>query len=498
MRVKFFRHGVMALTMSGLCLLAGCLDVPHPFRRTGLSQLSDAPPARLAVPLPTQALLVNMAAQTWQKDMVAAMLDQSVPAVGQAAKNGDWWLRMTATLEGNMVVPTYAVITPKGEVRGQVKGAPVPAASWSGGSDAVMMASAGQAAPEVATLLTGIQAAQMQKDPSSLKNRPAHVFFQGVRGAPGDGNAALARAFSASLRDAHDQVQHTQGGADFTVLCTVVVTQLPAPGPARQRLTLTWRVTDPHGKEAGAATQIHDIAAHALDRKWGDAAEAAGEEAAGGVRQIISRYSGRDNVPLSANAATVTAPPAASPPIVHSAAPPHPVTRHVPAMAESPVASIPAASTPAASTPVISTPVAPASVAPVQVVPTPAVTASPAPVARVAPAAPVPVAPPVPVPPVPAAPATPPVVARATAVPAVASVRAAAVVVSPAASPVMVPATAVPTIPPSVPSPVQASVPPAQAVSTQVPSSVSSATPSTATPVTVPARHLPGVTLPPR
>ena len=480
----------MALTMSGLCFLAGCLDVPHPFRRTGLSQLSDAPPARLAVPLPTQALLVNMAAQTWQKDMVAAMLDQSVPAVGQAAKNGDWWLRMTATLEGNMVVPTYAVITPKGEVRGQVKGAPVPAASWSGGSDAVMMASAGQAAPEVATLLTGIQAAQMQKDPSSLKNRPAHVFFQGVRGAPGDGNAALARAFSASLRDAHDQVQHTQGGADFTVLCTVVVTQLPAPGPARQRLTLTWRVTDPHGKEAGAATQIHDIAAHALDRKWGDAAEAAGEEAAGGVRQIISRYSGRDNVPLSANAATVTAPPAASPPIVHSAAPPHSVTRHVPAMAESPVASIPAASTPAASTPVISTPVAPASVAPVQVVPTPAVTASPAPVARVAP--------PVPVPPVPAAPATPPVVARATAVPAVASVPAAAVVASPAAPPVMVPATAVPTIPPSVPSPVQASVPPAQAVSTQVPSSASSATPSTATPVTVPARHLPGVTLPPR
>ncbi|MEG3350320.1 hypothetical protein FYB92_14750 [Novacetimonas sp. GS1] len=490
MRVKFFRHGVMALTMSGLCLLAGCLDVPHPFRRTGLSQLSDAPPARLAVPLPTQALLVNMAAQIWQKDMVAAMLDQSVPAVGQAAKNGDWWLRMTATLEGNMVVPTYAVITPKGEVRGQVKGAPVPAASWSGGSDAVMMASAGQAAPEVATLLTGIQAAQMQKDPSSLKNRPAHVFFQGVRGAPGDGNAALARAFSASLRDAHDQVQHTQGGADFTVLCTVVVTQLPAPGPARQRLTLTWRVTDPHGKEAGAATQIHDIAAHALDRKWGDAAEAAGEEAAGGVRQIISRYSGRDNVPLSANAATVTAPPAASPPIVHSAAPPHSVTRHVPAMAESPVASIPVASTPAASTPVISTPVAPASVAPVQVVPTPAVTASPAPVARVAP--------PVPVPPVPAAPATPPVVARATAVPAVASVPAAAVVASPAAPPVMVPATAVPTISPSVPSPVQASVPPAQAVSTQVPSSVSSATPSTATPVTVPARHLPGVTLPPR
>ncbi|WP_415629244.1 hypothetical protein [Novacetimonas hansenii] len=482
MRVKFFRHGVMALTMSGLCFLAGCLDVPHPFRRTGLSQLSDAPPARLAVPLPTQALLVNMAAQTWQKDMVAAMLDQSVPAVGQAAKNGDWWLRMTATLEGNMVVPTYAVITPKGEVRGQVKGAPVPAASWSGGSDAVMMASAGQAAPEVATLLTGIQAAQMQKDPSSLKNRPAHVFFQGVRGAPGDGNAALARAFSASLRDAHDQVQHTQGGADFTVLCTVVVTQLPAPGPARQRLTLTWRVTDPHGKEAGAATQIHDIAAHALDRKWGDAAEAAGEEAAGGVRQIISRYSGRDNVPLSANAATVTAPPAASPPIVHSAAPPHSVTRHVPAMSESPVASIPAASTPAASTPVISTPVAPASVAPVQVVPTPAVTASPVPVARVAPAAPV----------------TPPVVARATAVPAVASVPAAAVVASPAAPPVMVPATAVPTIPPSVPSPVQASVPPAQAVSTQVPSSASSATPSTATPVTVPARHLPGVTLPPR
>ncbi|MCW4587915.1 hypothetical protein NO222_12070 [Gluconacetobacter entanii] len=455
MRVKFFRHGVRALTMSGLCLLAGCLDVPHPFRGAGQSQLANAPPARLAVPLPTQALLVNMAAQTWQKDMVAAMLDQSVPAVGQPAKAGDWWLRMTASLQGNVVVPTYAVITPKGEVRGQTSGAPVPAASWSAGSDAVMQTSAAQAAPEVAALLTGIQAAQMQKDPNSLKNRPAHVFFQGVRGAPGDGDAALARAFSASLRDAHDQVQHTQGGADFTVLCTVVVTQLPATGPARQRLTLTWRVTDPHGKEAGAATQIHDIAAHTLDGKWGDAAEAAGEEAAGGVRQIITRYSGRDNAPLSASAAPATVP-VGTPP---AAAATHPaVTRRTrvvpPVTAEAPATAptVPAASAPVAPKPPV-----------VPVATTPVASASPtsvkaAPVAS-APATPAPAMPSAPVTPAPAMPVAPaPVTPTVTTPPAVAA-----------------PATTVPVTTPSAP------VAPAPAAPAQA----------------APARRLPGVTLPP-
>lgn len=483
MRVKFFRHGVMALTMSGLCLLAGCLDVPHPFRGTGQSQLSNAPPARLAVPLPTQALLVNMAAQTWQKDMVAAMLDQSVPAVGQPAKAGDWWLRMTATLQGSVVVPTYAVITPKGEVRGQTSGAPVPAASWSGGSDAVMQASAAQAAPEIAELLTGIQAAQMQKDPNSLKNRPAHVFFQGVRGAPGDGDAALARAFSASLRDAHDQIQHTQGGADFTVLCTVAVTQLPATGPARQRLTLTWRVTDPHGKEAGAATQIHDIAAHTLDGKWGDAAEAAGEEAAGGVRQIITRYSGRDNVPLSAGASPAVPPsgttPAGAAAADHPATPAHPVTRHARSVPESPVATPAEVATPA--------PVVPASRPPVTPVVTQSVTPPSAPVA--VPPVVVPTPPPAPIVPVAPAPvAAPPVVT--------APVVAAPAVTAPVAS---IPAAPTPAVVPP------AATPPAV---TATPVTTPTATPQTTTPQTTtpqtvaaqgtPARHLPGVTLPPR
>ncbi|WP_239020265.1 hypothetical protein [Novacetimonas pomaceti] len=494
MRGKFFRHGVMALTMSGLCLLAGCLDVPHPFQRRGLSQLSNAPPARLAVPQPTQALLVSMAAQTWQKDMVAAMLDQSVPAVGQPVKSGDWWLRMTATLQGNQVIPTYAVITPKGEVRGETTGAPVPAASWSAGSEAVMQASAMQAAPEVAALLTGIQAAQMQSDPHSLKNRPAHVYFQGVKGAPGDGNAMLSRAFVASLRDAHDQIQHSQSGADFTVGCTVVVTQLPVSGPARQRLTLTWRVVDSHGKEAGAATQIHDIAAHTLDGKWGDAAEAAGEEAAGGVRQIISRYSGRDNVPLPAT--TAAAPTQASKPAGAKSAAPVSATPATPASDVSvsrpgrnaPLAQASDAVSPA---PVSSTPTVPVTAAPASVATNPVPTSA-ASVPSSSPSSMI------------SAPAKAPV----SASPAPAAVESAPLgAASAAATPSVAHA---PSMMPSSPAPMQAPVASAAAASsaTSVAAPRVSAPPrdivpqqpvSEDTPATTPVRRkLPGVTLPPR
>jgi len=288
-----------------LLALCGCIDMPHPFQQRDKATRDLAlhpPPARLSVPVPQNVGLTDTGAHIWAEDLTHELLNQSVPAIVQNPRKGDWWLKMTTETQAGRVTPVYSVMTPEGTVRGVWRGAMLPQADWQKGADPVLGLLSQEAAPHVADALTGIQADVMAHDKSSLKNRAARVWFKGVSGAPGDGNVALARSFVAAFRDPQDQVQDNGNKADFTVACTVKM----SPGPTgqgqnpQQHIEIVWRVTAADGKEAGAATQLHDIPAHSLDHDWGDVADAAATEAADGVRQIIGRYSGRDNTPLPA------------------------------------------------------------------------------------------------------------------------------------------------------------------------------------------------------
>jgi len=296
------------IRFSGLCgalaLLAGCVDMPHPFgdpgpegRRLALT----TPPPRLAVPTPAASLLDNNASALWAKDVAAQLVDQSLPAVAQPAKPGDWWLRLSATMQGDQVTPHYEIMMPNGEARGHWDAAPVAASVWAQGQADQLSALAAGSAPQIANVLTGIQASMMQADPHSLKRRPAKVFFKGVHGAPGDGNVALARAFVASFPDQHDKLERDAKAADYSVECIVTLSDGPAgnTGHPLQHIEIVWRTVAADGKEAGAATQLHDIDAHSLDDTWGDVAMVVAAEASGAVHQIITNYSGRNHQPLS-------------------------------------------------------------------------------------------------------------------------------------------------------------------------------------------------------
>lgn len=294
----------LALPCSALLLLSGCLDVPHPFAHSGKNGpglAGSAPPSRLDVPTPANALLSDANASLWAKDVAAELLQQTIPAIAQPTRKGDWWLNMQAELRNGQVVPIYTVMTPKNTVRATQEGQPVPVEQWSTGSDALFTTVAQDAAVRIASVLTGIQADDMDKDPHSLKHRAAKVYFAGVSGAPGDGNTSLAQAFIASFRDSADTIQNTAKNADFTVTSTVRLTPGPAgtTGHPQEHIEIVWQVVDSNGKEAGAATQLHDIDAHSLDQYWGDVAVAAAQEAAAATKQIIDRYSGRDNAPLT-------------------------------------------------------------------------------------------------------------------------------------------------------------------------------------------------------
>ena len=281
-------------------LLAGCGDLPMPFKdnpgATAL-RLSAPPPARLAVPPPSGALLANDGAVLWARDMAAALDDQSVPAEPIIPTRGDWRLALTASVQGQSVVPTYTVFTPRGAVRGRTSGKPVPASAWANADPATLKTVAEEAAPDVAAMLTGIQAAIRQADPNSLMHRPARIWLSGVTGAPGDGDATLTQAIGDQLRGLGDVLVKDGHGADFTVTGTVGVS---SPKDGQQAVEIDWHVLDANGHEAGKVSQLNAVPAHTLDDAWGDVARAAGTEAGSGVHQVIVNNSGRNDKPLAA------------------------------------------------------------------------------------------------------------------------------------------------------------------------------------------------------
>ncbi|QNT77951.1 hypothetical protein [Entomobacter blattae] len=293
---------VTALSMASMVFLAGCVDIPRPFRHPdeATQKLSSPPPSRLVIVPATQTLLDNKGSELWRQDMVKALVSQTVPVVAREASEGDWLLAVSASITGNQVTPLYVITDPGGKERARKQGEPVAANLWSSGDPVFLDAVAQQGAVVVSGMLTGIQAQTMAQDPKSLKNRAAKVYFVGVKGAPGDGNISIARQFYKSFPDKMNIIQTTPKEADFTVSCQVSVTAgaKGTTGHPLDNVEIVWTVLNKEGKEAGKVSQLNAVAAHSLDKFWDSVATVVAEEAAGGIKQVITNNSGRNNRPL--------------------------------------------------------------------------------------------------------------------------------------------------------------------------------------------------------
>ena len=275
-----------------LAALAGCGEFPRPFEGNPGStamRLSRPPPPRLAVPPPPNALLSDKASRAFADVLAARLRDQEVPAVAETHA-GDWKLIATADERAGVVTPTYTVLNPKGEPQGRAKGAPLPARAWAKADPATLTAAADAAAPQIADLLTNVEAALQQADPHSLRNRPAKVMVANVTGAPGDGNLSLTRQMKQHLSQQGPVVQDTQDGADFVVQGEVRVAHLAGPA---ERVEIQWIVKDATGKERARIVQINEVPAGTLDGYWGDVAAVVATEAAGGVKDVILQQTHR-------------------------------------------------------------------------------------------------------------------------------------------------------------------------------------------------------------
>ena len=253
-------------------------------------QLAQPPPARLAVPMPGNALLPDAAGRQFATSVAESLQAQEVPAIATAARPGDWRLIVTADRRQDAVVPVYTVENPKGEDRGKTEGKPVSLAAWAAGEPATFQQAAVDAAPGIAALLTRNEAARQRRDPNSLLNRPARVDVADVEGAPGDGNQQLTRQMRDKLSKLGPVVQDTSNGADF--LLEGHVRMVPEAGN-QQRVEIQWVLKAANGDERGRIVQLNEVPSGSLNHYWGDVAVVVADEASGGVRDALLTQTGR-------------------------------------------------------------------------------------------------------------------------------------------------------------------------------------------------------------
>jgi hypothetical protein len=107
-----------------------------------------------------------------------------------------------------------------------------------------------------------------------------------VTGAPGDGVTSLTQQMRRELEKLGMSIIETAATADFTIVGNVLVT--PTAGK-QERVEIQWVVTDAAGHERGKVVQLNEIPAGTLRGLWADVAVVIAQEAAPGVKEVMSK-----------------------------------------------------------------------------------------------------------------------------------------------------------------------------------------------------------------
>ncbi|MCE9522544.1 MAG: hypothetical protein K8S25_08955 [Alphaproteobacteria bacterium] len=107
-----------------------------------------------------------------------------------------------------------------------------------------------------------------------------------VKGAPGDGNEALARALTGVLPLKGIRISPSKDKAQWRIDGEIKVVAMPS---GQDNVTLTWRVFDAKGKEAGNIKQENALPHGRLSKTWGEIAGFAAEAAAEGIAQLLQQ-----------------------------------------------------------------------------------------------------------------------------------------------------------------------------------------------------------------
>ncbi|MFD2235602.1 hypothetical protein [Phaeospirillum tilakii] len=258
------------VTLAAL-LLAGCGDLPQPFRHDGSPEAPRPQAARAVVVVPPAGPGPGPALAA---AVVRALLEAEIPASTRPLPGESAWTLAADSESRDGTVRLHWRLS-RGDRPPFDLTRSLPAAAWTAATPAL---TDGLAAELVTALLPALDETP-PPEPAAAPPGPRLRLIPPT-GLPGDGDAALAAAMRRRLADSGLTLVEGDTPADLTLRVQSVVTPLPDG----DRLALVWRLSDTADHELGQASQQGAVPHGRLDRPWGSLAD---DIAAGGVEGVL-------------------------------------------------------------------------------------------------------------------------------------------------------------------------------------------------------------------
>jgi len=116
--------------------------------------------------------------------------------------------------------------------------------------------------------------------PPAAPAAEATLFFQGVKGAPGDGDESLTRAMNSVLKRSGVPLSPSADKASFVLAGSVRAVPKDA---GMSEVSIDWHLTDHAGKSVGTISQKNPVRTAMIDKRWGELAQIVAGAAGDGV-----------------------------------------------------------------------------------------------------------------------------------------------------------------------------------------------------------------------
>ena len=272
----------LALSLVLCVALAACGDLPRPFQPADKSTQTWATPGDAAwgsILVPSIGGLPADQSGALVDEVVEALQLRDIPASAHAGGSGSIVLAGTVSVAAGKL--RWSLITPDGETALRFEEARLDASSIGIGADD-LKAIAARAAGRVAAVLKP----PATRDPSRPLQVP--VAVETVRGAPGDGGVALARAMRHSLARVGVTVVDTPEDGMLTLQGWVAVERDDTVADSAT-VTITWDVLHPNGKRLGTVTQSNRVGTEQLTGSWGVLPRLVARAGAPGIAQLLDQ-----------------------------------------------------------------------------------------------------------------------------------------------------------------------------------------------------------------
>jgi hypothetical protein len=288
----------LVLVFCTACVLAACGELPRPFGPVKQNQLIELPSGDGVRVVVADGLDPELA-DPLRKAAIKALSDAGIPASGEST------LASGYVLTGAVQVEEPEDGTPEAarfvwqltgrdglalgafdkEVSGKQSG-------WFGRDPALFDAVARDVTTQVAALLLersgmaphtatettvdGVTEAAV----AASAPLDATLFFEGVAGAPGDGDESLARAMNSVLKRSGVPLAPSANKAMYLLAGTV--NAVPKDGGVSE-VTIEWHLSGRDGTDVGTVTQKNPVRTALIDKRWGELAHIVAGAAADGV-----------------------------------------------------------------------------------------------------------------------------------------------------------------------------------------------------------------------